>query len=213
MLINCTITANSITHAVAGAISGGGAHLEGSSLVYNCIVWGNAGGANSQLADASPSGFGPITVSHSIVQGGFPGTGVLDQDPLFANSTAGAFRPVPGAPGLDIGAPESLAGLADRDLDDKPRSIPALAGFPPLPDLGAYEFGDYAEVLNIVIGPNRKARLDIRSSLSDGLRIEATTNLLDWIDLGPPDPNGAQLIFRDQEAPTIGRRFYRFESP
>jgi large repetitive protein len=74
-IINSTIAGNAAGYVVP-PIPGGGVYAENSTLtVKNSIVWGNA----SQLFSAG----GTATVAHSIVEGGFSGTGNLDVDPLF----------------------------------------------------------------------------------------------------------------------------------
>ncbi|MDF9828636.1 hypothetical protein M2447_002764 [Ereboglobus sp. PH5-10] len=68
-LVNCTIAENSASGGCSG-ISASGANKK----LVNCIVWGNTGGS-AQIATG-------LTVSHSIIEGGYVGTGNLDQDPL-----------------------------------------------------------------------------------------------------------------------------------
>lgn len=45
-----------------------------------------------------------ISVTASDIQGGFPGTGNIDVDPLFADAAAGDFHLKPGSPCLGMGA-------------------------------------------------------------------------------------------------------------
>lgn len=207
-LVNCTITANVILHPVAGGALGSGVFLQFESEVWNSIVWGNLGGASSQFVAGSSS-----TVSHSIIPGGHEGTGNLGTDPQFIDSGNGDFRLAADSPARDAGTLTGLPLLSERDLDGKWRVIDADGDGLAMIDMGAYEAGDYARFLGITIGPSRKARLDVETSLVNGLRIEATTNLIDWVDLGPLSASGVNWVFRDEAAPGIGRRSYRFTTP
>jgi hypothetical protein len=67
---NCTFSGNS-----AGSEGGGMHNLSGSMTVTNCILWGNT-------APNGPQIYGPATVNYSDVEGGWPGTENIDEDPL-----------------------------------------------------------------------------------------------------------------------------------
>jgi hypothetical protein len=93
-VINCTFSENS-------AVTVGGGLGEGNNsrtFVSNCIFWGNRVG-NSTGASAQIGG-GTTDVSYSCVQGGKPGEGNIDMDPLF----------------LDPNGPDGLIGTPDDDL-------------------------------------------------------------------------------------------------
>ncbi|MHC4351248.1 MAG: C25 family cysteine peptidase [Planctomycetota bacterium] len=71
---NCTFSQN-----VARGTGGGIANFwDSATRVSNCILWGDKG-AEIHLADGS------VTVTYSDVQGGWPGEGNIDADPLFAD--------------------------------------------------------------------------------------------------------------------------------
>lgn len=207
-LVNNTIAANVILHPVAGGALGSGAYLRDHSEVWNSIVWGNVGGGGSQFVAGTLS-----TVSHSVIPGGYQGAGNLGMYPQFNDSANGDFRLAAGSPARDAGTLADPPLLSERDLDGKWRVIDADGDGLVMIDMGAHEAGDYARFLGITIGPSRKARLDVESSLANGLRIEATTNLIDWVDLGPLSASGANWVFRDESAPGIGRRIYRLAAP
>ena len=88
-LTNCTFSGNS-----APSGSGGGMFNSNisSPTVTNCILWGNT--PNNFAGAGSP------VVKFSDVQGGFPGTGNIDAEPLFID-----------ADGLD-----DIPGTLDDDL-------------------------------------------------------------------------------------------------
>jgi hypothetical protein len=96
----------------------------------------------------------PGSVRFSNVQGGVPGPGNIDADPMFVDPNNGDYRLSPGSPCIDSGNNNAIAGLADTDFDGNPRFAddPATAdmgcGTPAVVDMGAYEFqGDPADVL------------------------------------------------------------------
>lgn len=90
--------------------SSGALYFTGSNTpkIYNSIIYDNAG---SEIV-FSGSYSGSVTITHSTVKGGYPGTGNLDTDPLFVN---------PGNPDGDDG----LWGTADDGLRLQPCS-PAI---------------------------------------------------------------------------------------
>ncbi|MCG3198911.1 MAG: hypothetical protein GHCLOJNM_03418 [bacterium] len=78
-------------------------------------------------------------VSYSLVEGGYPGPGNIDADPMFVNPDVGDYRLLPNSPCIDSGTITS----ATTDLDGKPRPVDIVGvgtegagAF----DMGAYEF-------------------------------------------------------------------------
>jgi hypothetical protein len=117
-LTNCSFSGN----------SAGGIYNHRSSLILtNCIFWGNI---NSQIVNLDNES-SPV-VTYSIVQGGFTGTGNLDQDPLFVDATNGDLHLQAGSPAIDAGL--TSANTTTVDLDGKPRIVNGTI------DMGAYEF-------------------------------------------------------------------------
>ena len=80
----------------------------GGVTVSNCIVWGST---------LSPFG-GNVDVTYSDVEGGWPGTGNIDGDPLFVQPGTDNLRLSIGSPCLDMGSNDALpADTLDVDGD------------------------------------------------------------------------------------------------
>jgi predicted outer membrane repeat protein len=128
LVTNCTITENT------ASIDSGGIYNEASSPVFtNCIIWGNSNGEILGNAAAAP------TVSYSIVQGGYTGTGNVNSDPLFVDAAGGDYRLTEFSPAINAGsnAPFEPGGAAEgitTDLGGNDRI------FGDTVDMGAYEF-------------------------------------------------------------------------
>lgn len=122
VVTNCTFGGNSTDF-----ISGGGMfnHIGSSPEVTNCILWGNAPDAFG--GDGSP------TVIFSNVEGGFPGEGNIDVDPIFADPENGDFHLSSNSPCINAGDGEALPEEVETDVDGEPRIVGGLI------DMGALE--------------------------------------------------------------------------
>ncbi len=151
-LTNCLVTGNIVTGGGPGERTGGGfACYQDSFLTLNhCTVSGNSadlhgGGVyclfssadiiNSIFWGDSPDAIysgpgGSATVTYSDVEGGYPGTGNLDADPLFVGGED--FRILESSPCVDAGTDSGV--YDDMDLNPRPQG----GGF----DMGAYELTD-----------------------------------------------------------------------
>jgi len=120
-VINCTFALNE-TPAQFAAVSG-------PVILLNTIVWGN----NPTAFQVSSA----VVATFSIIEGGWPGMGNLNQDPLFEDVSTCLLRPDPLlSPAIDAG-----------DLASYPAGFPAdLAGADRFSncmiDIGAFEFQD-----------------------------------------------------------------------
>jgi len=153
-LANCSILFNEIDEF---GESGGGINVASTHVaIHNCIVRGNSfdqiGGDESPL------------VSYSNVEGGWPGTGNIDANPLFISAPLGNYHLGPGSPcidaannaelpqdSLDLDADGNTAELIPFDADrtlrrrEDPFTADTGSGTAPLVDMGAFEFQPPAE--------------------------------------------------------------------
>jgi parallel beta-helix repeat protein len=172
-VLNCTFVGNSYGGAislfdksqalVAGCtfsnnVGGGIGSDPGSNsaaTIANCVFWGNA---PDQIS-------GPAAVNFSDIQGGHPGAGNIDADPLFVrtpNDGGDGWGDDPSTPGVDEGANDDYGDLrltagspcidngdpafipppdAHLDLAGRVRIWDGDADGIRRVDMGAYEFG------------------------------------------------------------------------
>jgi hypothetical protein len=150
-ITSSTIFGNASPYNGAGGIL----NFEGTLEVKNSIVWGNDGG---QIMTS----YAPALVTNSLVQGGYPGTGNLDSDPLFvspipnsnAPATGGDYRLQVNSPAINVGSNADLSADV-HDLDSDANTTEPLpydvAGQPRIinnvVDIGAYEHQVLADVV------------------------------------------------------------------
>jgi len=137
VVTNCTFSGN-----LADNEAGGMHSLSSTTELSHCILWGN-------VAPNEPQIYGPVTVSYSDIQGGYPGTGNIDTDPCFVqpgywdvNSlwVDGDYHLLPDSPCIDTGDPNFIADPNATDLDGNPRIVDGNTDGNSVVDMGAYEF-------------------------------------------------------------------------
>jgi len=99
------------------------------STVTNCIFWGNT--PDEITTDASTP-----TITYSNVQGGWPGTGNINADPLFISAADGDLRLLWGSPSNDTGDNTAVPAGLTVDFEGEQRIFNATV------DMGADEFVD-----------------------------------------------------------------------
>lgn len=132
VILNCSFSGNLIS-----AISNAGGN---AVVVKNSIIWGNASGITGAVA----------TVTNTIVQGGYAGSGNLNVNPLFVGQPAivfgatGNLRLSPCSPAIDAGL--DAANTTTKDLDGNNRKVVYSAGVNAI-DMGAYERPAYSNIV------------------------------------------------------------------
>ena len=138
-ITNCSFVANRST-----VQNQGGLRNQGSTAnVANCIFWDNEGPGGSQNSNNQIGGAG-TTVSYSLVEGGFTGTGNLSGDPMFVDLASRDLSLGAGSPAIDAADNTQIAPVpfdqahAPRYVND-PNTTDTGVGTAPIVDMGAYE--------------------------------------------------------------------------
>ncbi len=130
VLSNCTFSQN------VADINGGGLgrtrdfHFSGIGYeeLTNCILWNDF--PEEVFLDNTPS---PL-MTYTDTQGGWPGEGNIDEDPMFVDADAGNVHLLSGSPCINAGDPEYVPDEGETDLDGQPRVVYGRV------DMGADEY-------------------------------------------------------------------------
>ena len=126
VLINNTICGNSAGEMGGGIFLGGGYPTD-ATITLNTIIWQNS--QEQMHVDASAW----MDITYSDIQGGWPGEGNIEVDPIFVDATNDDYRLSNDSP--CIGAGIRATGMPSRDTLGRPRPYPSYSR----PDMGAYE--------------------------------------------------------------------------
>jgi beta propeller repeat protein len=170
VITNCTIVGN--------GLAGLSTH---DAKVSNCIIRDNM---PPQIVDFSPS----AVVIYSDVQGGYPGQGNIDADPLFRDPDNLDYHLRSGSPCIDTGNPTGdYAG--QRDIDGDPRVINGRV------DMGVDEFDPQVPVIHVsatqfdfladVGAPNPDPQVLSISNIGGGTLNWAITYDCNWLSVVP----------------------------
>jgi hypothetical protein len=119
-LTNCTFTNNKSYFNPAINIDAGK-----SVTAVNCIFWDNDGGSGI-------GGEGTLTITYSIVQGGYIGTGNINDNPLFTNTASNDFTLQHCSSAINKGNNAAVSGMT-TDLAGNTRTQQTTV------DMGVYE--------------------------------------------------------------------------
>ncbi|MCR9102970.1 MAG: right-handed parallel beta-helix repeat-containing protein, partial [bacterium] len=128
-----TLVNNSISENTATTRGGGIFVGSGMNTLTNNIIWGNSAPEGESLFN----NLGTLAINYSIVQGGFTGTGNLDEDPQFIDAANGNLRLQACSPAIDAGNTAAVPAGTTTDLDGNPRFFNSGTV-----DMGAYEYQD-----------------------------------------------------------------------
>jgi parallel beta-helix repeat protein len=123
-ITNCTFSENVAT------TGGGICNYHASPIITNSILWNDVASEGPEIyayGESFPH------VSHSDIQGGFPGAGNIDEEPHFVDPGNGDFHLTSASPCIDTGDPDA-PGLPLTDWEGDLRDE--------RPDMGADEFVD-----------------------------------------------------------------------
>ncbi len=124
-IINCTIAGNTATGTTTTDYGGGIYNNNSYMNIRNSIIWGNttAVAAGPGLYETT-LGAQRSTVSYTLIQGGYSGTGNLNQDPIFISGID--YQISSSSPCVDSGSNGALpADIDDLDEDgDVDESLP-----------------------------------------------------------------------------------------
>jgi|GEM_PF-2193901 len=115
---NSTLTNCSFANNSAASYGGGMYNLTSDPTLANCILWGDTASSGSEIYND----IGTPSVTYSNIQGGYAGTGNINQDPLFVNATGGDFHLQPTSPCINAGT-NAAANLPATDFEGDTRII------------------------------------------------------------------------------------------
>jgi len=124
-LKNCTIANNT-----ADASTGGIYTFVATVSLTNCIVWSNSGTQLNLDTDSS--------ATYCDVQGGYTGTGNIDQNPLFIYEVTGNYHLQQTSPCVDTASNTAASGIT-TDIDGDDRIIDGDGDATDTVDMGADE--------------------------------------------------------------------------
>ncbi|MBN1343640.1 MAG: right-handed parallel beta-helix repeat-containing protein [Phycisphaerae bacterium] len=122
---NCSIAMNKALFGSGGYVVSGDPGL----VIVNSIIWGN---------HATDTISGNPTITYSNIQGGYPGEGNIDADPLLS-PVLDDLHLMPGSPCIDAGTNTPPLGLPAADLEGLPRPADGNGDGTPTVDMGAHE--------------------------------------------------------------------------
>lgn len=133
---SAVLTNVTFAHNEAGT-SGGAIQTNGTSPrreIGNAILWGNRAPQGPQIFEAALG----LVITSSDIEGGWPGAGNVDIDPLFAQPAAGDFRLRLASPLIDAGDPGAVQ-LGPLDFEGEDRTLDGDADGVEIVDIGADE--------------------------------------------------------------------------
>jgi hypothetical protein len=182
-VVNCTFANNSAPDAGVAQISAG----EAPSFI-NCIMW------NEGIQELD----GNADVSYSIVEGGYAGTMVLDQDPYFIDESTRDYRLHNYSPGIGAG---TGTNAPVSDISGNPRPSPTGSSW----DIGAYEnaFGTPQHMPITINVPDDYATIQAGLNAADSTDTVLVQSGTYYENIIWPETNGIKLLSAGDSSNTI----------
>ncbi len=144
----CVLQNNVIADNTA-ASRGGGVYAINAQFdqpeVTSSILWGNTAAQGAQIyLDPNP-GYGPslITVAYSDVEGGWEGTGNINEPPKFIDAVNGDYHLEPASDCIDTGDPGFVPAVGETDFDGEHRVWDGDGDGTARVDMGVDEVGSH----------------------------------------------------------------------
>jgi len=136
-LVNVTITGNTAEYVGGGIFC----YINSNPNLVNCIMWNDS---PQEIYISS----GSVIATYSDIQGGWAGTGNIDQNPLFVGSGDHPFSLMEASPCIDAGIPDTLGlNLLPWDIIGNERIWDGDGNGSAIIDMGAYEYGAPANIV------------------------------------------------------------------
>ena len=183
---NCTIARNS------GHTGGGIQRWTNSPPISNCILWGNT-------ASKGPQIIGSNKVIFSDVQGGYSGTGNINEDPLFRDPNNSDYHLLYSSTCINVGNPAGSYG-GQTDIDGQPRVMGGrvdMGADEVIPNIAPVACISESEKINEAEG-SFGARVTLDGSCSSDLDSQPLTNdnieHFEWYRVDPCDSNDEEFL-------------------
>ena len=125
-------------------------------------------------------------MAYSNIQGGWPGTGNINTDPLFVDLANGDLHLSSGSPCINAGDDAAVPKGTTTDLDGNPRFIGTV-------DMGAYEFQGEVTVRCCFDDESCQDITELLCTQTGGQPGQPGSSCLDGLCSPPPSPCPADL--------------------
>ncbi|MDP2896180.1 MAG: choice-of-anchor Q domain-containing protein [bacterium] len=177
------------------ALEDGGGLYGCSGQIRNCIIWGNeAGGLGDQVYESNVPSYCCIEEWQELKT---PGTGNINQEPLFIDREGADYRLQRGSPCIDAGVNFYWFAWPQKDLDGNCRLSGGRV------DIGCYEYGSYADSDGDLFPDDSElvSKTDWNNADSDGDGLRDGLEILRGSD--PLCPTPPRRVHVPSEATTI----------